>query len=168
MPSLKLSLTDIEVKPDEMMVIAIHSPGFASHEVAHFLNKKMQWNLVHVESLSEKGPYRPFENPACLLDVFSHTDDVNRVQYFLLGNRFQQQIWIPKMGDVDYWLVITGSGMEHLDVKETLHLLSDTDFIFSATSLSFETETGRISPVFKYFQSFYNEMEERENIRSFE
>lgn len=170
MHSLKLSLDDFEVGSDEMLAIAVHAPGLASYKLAHFLNKKMSWDLANIENPPhEPRPYRPFENPSCLLETYSHEDEINRVQYFLVENRFRQQVWIPKMSDVDYWIVIAGAGIDFLDTNETLRLLSETDCVFSAALLPLENGMStRTSPLFKYFQSFYDEMENREIIRHFE
>lgn len=165
MPDFKLRLDDFEVGSDEMLAVAIHAPGLASYTLAHFLNKKMSWNLINI-----KKPYRPPENPLCLLEVYNQEDEINRVQYLLTDNHFQQQYWIPKMPDVDYWVIMTGAGLSFSDTDDILRLFSETESVFSAALLPFDSISGngKISPLFKYFQSFYNEMDDRGIIQHFE
>ncbi|MCM1041435.1 MAG: hypothetical protein NC396_03270 [Bacteroides sp.] len=165
MPDFKLSLDDFEIESDELLAIAIHSPGSPYYRLAHSLNKKLKWNLVNI-----KIAFQPPESPLCSLNVLSHTDNVNRVQYLLVENRSGQQVWMPKMPDVDYWLVITGAGLEFLDTNTFLNILSETESIFSASLLPFDSlsGSGRTSPLFKYFQSLYNFLDYRGFIRNFD
>lgn len=163
MSGLELKLDDFAVGSDEMMAVAVYSSGLTSYKLAHFLNKTMLWNLVNI-----KKPYLPLENTSCLIEVYSHTDEINRIQYFLADNRYAQQFWIPKMQDVDFWIIITGPGSEFLEMKDFLQSLHDSGVVFSASLLPFDSLSGRTSSVFRYFQSFYDEMDNRGVIHHFE
>lgn len=163
MAGLELKLDDFSIGSDEMMAIAVYASGLTSYKLAHFLNKAMLWNLVNI-----KKPYIPLENTSCILEVYSHTDEVNRIQYFLADNHHSQQFWIPKMPDVDYWIIVTGPGSEFLQTEPFIQRLYDSGVVFSASLLPFDSLSGRTSSVFRYFQSFYDEMDNREIIHHFE
>ncbi|MCM1530802.1 MAG: hypothetical protein NC048_01340 [Bacteroides sp.] len=165
MPTLKLSLEDFEIESDELLAIAVHSPGSFFYQLAYSLNKKMAWTLTNF-----RDPYLPPENPQCALNVLSHVDSIARVQYLLVENRSAQQYWIPKMPDVDYWILIVGAGLDTLNIDNLLHRLSETEYIFSAAFLPLDPPSlgGRKSPLFKYFQSFYDYWDYRELIQRFD
>ena len=163
----KLDPEDYEIQPDELLVIAIHSTGVPFYKLAHFLNRHLEWNLINI-----KDAYQPPENPSCSLNVLSHVDELFRVQYLLVENLSGQQFWIPKMPDVDYWIIVTGAGLNEsrVDVDRLKESLSDTPSVFSASILPFDNPfgKGRVSPLFKYFQSLYDFLDYKDIIRRFD
>lgn len=166
MPKFKLDLADSEIRSDELLAIAIHSPGIPFYTLAHFLNKSMGWDLINIQEL-----YYPEENPSCLLNVLSHMDELSRVQYFLIENQSgNQHLWIPKTNNVDHWIVVTGEGLSdsRIDVDHLLEQFAETENVFDTSILPFDTPSGRISPLFKYFQSLYDFLDDKGFILRFE
>ncbi len=173
MPSnlFKLDPEDYEIQPDELLVIAIHASGVPFYRLAHSLNQKLRWNLVNI-----KKAYQPpeYSTHPMLLNVLTHVVEEIHVQFFLVENIFRQQFWIPKMADVNYWIVVTGPGLQESQVDVGMDLDKFTDRLTEsgiyASILPFDSPsgTGRISPLFKYFRSFYDFLDSQELIQSFE
>ena len=165
MQKLKLDIEDSSIELSEIAVIAIHAGGMPSYKLVHFLNKHLDWSFKHTRMF-----YRPPENSKIELDVFSHIMDSERVQWFLVNNKKDRQVWISKMDTVDYWLLFTGPGMWSFDTTHFLNRLTELDFIFSATYFPLEkaNRTEQKSSFFKYFQSLYLESDENGIIRNFE
>lgn len=165
MQTLRLDVEDASVELSELAVIAIYAGGMPSYKLVHFLNKHLNWNLKHTRMF-----YRPPENPKIELDVFSHIMEADHVQWFLVNNKKNGQVWIPKMADVDYWLLFTGPGMLDFDTKRFLTQLTELDFIFAANFFPLEKahRPEQKSPFFKYFLSLYLESDENNIIRNFE
>ena len=163
----KLDSEDFEIKPDELLVIAIHSPGAPYYTLAHFLDQKMNWDLINIKDL-----YSPDDNSAYLLNVLSHVDEISRVQYFLIENRFEHHSWISRFYDVDHWLMVTGSGLNdsRIDVDKLLDSLNKTEFIFGVWTIDFDDSLygGRVTSPFKYFQSLYDFLDDKGFILRFE
>lgn len=173
MPSnlFKLDPEDYEIQPDELLVIALHSPGLPFYRLAHSLNQNLRWNLANI-----KEPYQPPEHATTplYLNVLTHVVEEIRVQFFLVENLYRQQFWIPKMSDVSYWLVVTGPGLQesHVDLNMDLDKFLErlSEIVISAAILPFDSlsGSGRTSSLFKYFRSFYNFLDSLELIQSFE
>lgn len=164
MPIEILNLNDLRTDPDELQVISIQAPGIPPHKLAYFINKTLSWNLTHTRRI-----FSPRENPECEIEVFSHIEEIDRTQWILLSNRSERHFWIQKRKDIDFWLMLTGPGMEFKDLNRESDLLSDVPVIFSAARFPIsDPVTKRKSPYFKFFEFLYDELSMNEILYRFE
>ncbi|MDE6493452.1 MAG: IPExxxVDY family protein [Bacteroidales bacterium] len=149
----------------EISVIALHAGGMPSYKLVHFLNKHLGWKLRHTR-MRHKPPF----NPKMELDVFTHVMNAERVQWFLVNNKKDGHVWIPKLDGVDYWLLFFGAGALFFDMEQFLQQISELDFIINATYFPLEKaqKPEQKSPFFKFFQALYQEADEKNMVRWFE
>ena len=167
MKGLKLAFSDSDyVAEEEIKVIAIQAPGIPSYTLVHFLNKRLSWDLRHTGQC-----YYPGSAPAFSGDLFNYVMEVDRVQCFLLPNRDERSCWVTEVPDVDYWMVLTGGGLDVFDWKGLVDEVSGIGMIFYVNLYPWRVEGRRPAKngqVFGRFQEFYMDMDEQGLLQRFD
>lgn len=166
MKELKLSISTSDyVSEEDIRVIAIQAPGLPSYTLVHYLKKQLCWDFRHTGEF-----YRPAAMPGPDCEIFNYSMAVERVQCLLLPNRDEQECWVRDAPDVDYWMVLTGPGLEMFDIHLIIEKIGAIPQIFYTVLYPWKTsgKKGKNALAFGLFQEFYIEMDERGLLQSFE
>lgn len=157
MKGLTLSLSEY-VRPEDIRAVAVQAPGIPSYTLLHFVNKELGWELCHTRQYYRPDPDSPFES-----GVFSYAMEIERVRVFLLENRNERGCWIRDAPDVDYWLMLTGSGLEFFAFDDFMKALASVSRIFYCYPYPWilSARKGAASRAFACFQDLYMELDAR-------
>ncbi len=165
MKEFTLDLGEEIVSEKDIQAIALHAPGIPSYQLVHYINKNLDWKLCHTQRY-----YQPGIGWNSSLEIFSHVNELDRLQWLLVNNQDEKGVWIQAAPEVNYWLILTGTGLEFHDMENTLDRLGKIPILFYACAYPWHPKgkNAKSRQVFKQFQDFYLNMEEQQILFHFD
>ncbi len=123
-------------------LLSIISP-LRDYRLCHQINRHLQLDFVRMNDLEITNEKKRIQ---AQFPVFTYEDEINFLQYFLIGNKCAGFHLIPEMKEVDYFLMMRGdaAGMVKADIMSRLKKLSDIQTLFEVEPKNLKSKNNLI------------------------
>ncbi|MEI8203619.1 MAG: IPExxxVDY family protein [Bacteroidota bacterium] len=112
----------------QLIGIACHQKDF---KLAFLFNSKLKFSFVRTKNLTK---FSKVKEQTHEFSMFYWFDGMNRIEYYLISNRFQDAYLIDSMKQLDYFLVIKTDNMQ-IDLNNMITELKQTPEILGVFNI---------------------------------
>lgn len=105
--------------------------GERPHRLAWMMNETGTFHFVRLNDIHFYGK----ANAEYFFPRFRYTDEINHLDYHLLGNKDEGQFLIPELRHVDYLLILKGA-IDYFDAKEFIQQTKNLETVQLVTELN--------------------------------